>query len=282
MTDDRVKVFVGCAPNGDDAESMMVLEHGLRSRCTLPVDIVWMQLSRDPQSPFYSNKTAGWRTELWATPFSGFRWAVPELCGFAGRAIYMDSDILPRRDFAELWRTPLAPGRVVVAKGGQVDGWRFCVSLWDCDAARRYVPKLLALQTDPQAHNRMKAKFMGRLMQSFLRVDWNVIDGERYVSLLDERIGAIHYSSEAHQPQLVHAMPRLEAAGLQHWFVAGGGKLMRHWRKDLIDMFEAELEAAKRAGYTVDKYVPAVPYGEIAMASRRNYGSNHWAQNANR
>ena len=65
-----VRVFVGCAPNHEDAESQAVLEHSIRKHASLPVDITWMKLSRDPVSPF-----SGWNTELWPTPFSGFRWA---------------------------------------------------------------------------------------------------------------------------------------------------------------------------------------------------------------
>src|SRR3546814_5908886 len=66
-------------PNDCDLEQMMVLEHSLRQHASLPVDINWMQLSSDPQSFWYSDSgiPAGWHTERWATPFSGFRWAVP-------------------------------------------------------------------------------------------------------------------------------------------------------------------------------------------------------------
>ena len=77
QTDDRIKLFVGCSPNGEDAESQMVLEHTARKHSSLPIDIVWMKINSDPNS-FWG----GWDSELWSTPFSGFRWAIPEYCRY--------------------------------------------------------------------------------------------------------------------------------------------------------------------------------------------------------
>ncbi len=124
-----VKVFVGCSANGEDAESCAVLEYSLRKNSSLPVEIVWMAQSRDLQSFWH-----GWNTSAWATPFSGFRWGIPAYCGFQGRAVYTDSDVIFLGDIAELWTQPMAPGAAVLAKGG--GSWRLCVSLFDCAAAK--------------------------------------------------------------------------------------------------------------------------------------------------
>ena len=49
-----------------------------------------------------------WNTKGWGTPFTCFRYAVPELMGFKGRAIYTDVDQLNFRDISELYiRDPL-------------------------------------------------------------------------------------------------------------------------------------------------------------------------------
>ena len=50
---DVIKLFVGCAPNGEDAESQMVLEYTARKHSSLPIDIVWMKHSNDPNSFCY-------------------------------------------------------------------------------------------------------------------------------------------------------------------------------------------------------------------------------------
>jgi len=46
----------------------------------------------------------------WGTPFSCFRFAVPELCGFQGRAVYLDADMLVLGDVRELLELPLVSG----------------------------------------------------------------------------------------------------------------------------------------------------------------------------
>lgn len=62
----------------------------------------------------------------WGTPFSCFRFAVPELCGFEGRAVYMDADMLVRGDVRELLEMPLAEGYRSISTA------RTDVSLIDC------------------------------------------------------------------------------------------------------------------------------------------------------
>jgi len=74
---ESIKIFVGCAPNYEDAESQAVLEWSIRKHASQPVEITWMMLSNDPETLFTQ-----WETNKWSTPFSGLRWAVPELCDF--------------------------------------------------------------------------------------------------------------------------------------------------------------------------------------------------------
>jgi lipopolysaccharide biosynthesis glycosyltransferase len=44
-----------------------------------------------------------WNRDGWGTPFTCFRYAIPELMGFQGRAIYTDVDMLCLGDIEELW-----------------------------------------------------------------------------------------------------------------------------------------------------------------------------------
>ena len=48
-----------------------------------------------------------WKRQGWGTPFTCYRYAVPELCNFKGRAIYTDVDMINFRDIYHLWRTDL-------------------------------------------------------------------------------------------------------------------------------------------------------------------------------
>jgi len=73
---------------------------------------------------------AGWvNNRSWGTPFTGFRFAVPELCHFEGKAIYLDADMLVLGDIAELWEQEPEMGRGIRCWGPL----RTDVSVIQCD-----------------------------------------------------------------------------------------------------------------------------------------------------
>ena len=257
-----IRIFIGCAANNEDLESAAVLEWSIRKHTARPVFITWMQLSRDPYSPYYSDGANGWQTQYWTTPFSGFRWAVPELCGFAGQAIYMDSDIIVRADIGELWDQPMPAGKVVIAKGGQ----RLCVCKWDCAAAKTAVPPLNKLRDDPHAHRSLMHWIAAHseLVAPFLGGDWNVLDLEPF-DLGSPRVKALHYTGIPTQPQLKHALPRLAREGGRHWF---NGVARAHPRADLQRLFDRLLFEAQVNGYGIDRY-RREPFGQYNIRAGR-------------
>lgn len=245
---DPIRIFVGCAANGEDIESQIVLEYTLHKHATMPLEITWMMQSHDISSPFYSNSIAGWQTQKWVTPFSGFRWVIPLICNFEGRAIYMDSDFIVLADIAELWNTPFEEGKAVIARG---DG-RFCCSLWDCAKVPQY--KLSELMFDPNTHQRMNEywKRHADKVQAFANGSWNYLDSDRPLALNNPYIKALHYTRIEQQLQLKHALPRLAAAGRRHWSSAG-----RYHANDwpgLQELFDSLLAEAIDNGYSVDRY----------------------------
>ena len=266
----RVRIFVGCDSNDCDLEQMMVLEHSLRKHATLPLDIAWMRLSTQGESPWYCDPSTreGWRTERWATPFSGFRWAIPALCGYRGRAIYMDTDILALGDIAELWRAPIGEPAVVLAKPQQ-RSLRFCVSLWDCARAKPHLPAIETLQAAPEAHARC-SRYFERHPELVAAIDpaYNSVDGE---GLAVDRIRMLHYSDMATQFSHRHALPRLAREGKTHWF---DGKVLPHPRHDLEALFERYLQEAYATGRTLDDYRNPNPVGAFLKKSERRYKGN--------
>lgn len=264
MVDGPVKVFVGCAANHEDAESQAVLEYTLRKHSSMDVEITFMKQSRDKDSPFYVGEGSGWATKRWATPFSGFRWAVPFLCGYKGRAIYTDSDVIFMADVAELWQQEFRPGKVVMAKGGGAS-WRYCVSLWDCRAAKKVLPPIKQIMTDPHSHKKLCSLFARdkAIVQKF-DGNWNCLDGENYKSLENDDIKAIHYTSMPHQPHHGYAAERLAAKGIPHWFE---GSIKQHWRADLQALFDDLLIEAKENGFPVSKYETDEIFGPYNKAS---------------
>jgi hypothetical protein len=262
-----IRIFVGCAPSHEDAESQAVLEWSIRKHASEPVEIEWMKLSRDPASFWFSDGAGnGWQTSTWATPFSGFRWAIPSFCGLEGRAIYMDSDVIVMGDIAELWHQNMEPGKVALAKGG--GSWRYCVSLWDCAEAANHIPAVAWLRNEGGSHQKMVAYFKERphLTQAFVG-DWNCLDGDGH-SNLKAGPKVIHYTDMGTQPQLRHALPRLAREGRRHWF---DGEVRKHKRPDLLALFDELLEEAAANGYGVQRYLQNPPYGEIVKKSLSGY-----------
>ena len=240
---DAIQVFVGSAPQGLDAESDMVLEYSLRKHCSAPVDIHWMRTNADV--PWH-----GWNQSQWATPFSGFRWAVPAVNLFQGRAIYLDNDIVILADIAELQNADMQDRPFMARWPG-----RFCVSVFDCAKAKEVLPSLSVIKSDPGSH----AMLQERITQSYIaKLDplWNCLDGED-VPL--DRIKALHFTDMSTQPAAELAAMRLAGRGgrnvsarpNRHWY---DGERRTHRRPDCAAMFLSLFQEALDAGYSLSDY----------------------------
>lgn len=269
MSQESIRVFVGCDPNNSDLEQMMVLDYSIKKHTSSPVEIVWMQLSRDPESFWYSNpeKGEGWDTKKWATPFSGFRWAIPEYCGFEGRAIYMDADMVVLSDLNELWNHPIEGQGVVAAKTKDAIT-RLCTCVWDCQKAQNVLKPISQLKADPEGHDKLMQQFKERPELITPYIDsYNCIDGE---DLEIKDIKILHYSDMGTQFSHKYSIPRLEKEGNKHWF---DGKIMPHPRQELSDLFDAYYQEAIEAGYSLENY-RVEPFGVIPKKSHKRYKGN--------
>ena len=108
-----IPVFVG---SGDASRiERGVLEYSLSRHSTRPYDL---HVYNGTQGNVESSNDAIWQPQTlaavrghkFATEFSLFRYVIPELCGFEGRAIYLDSDMICLGDLAELADWPLPDG----------------------------------------------------------------------------------------------------------------------------------------------------------------------------
>lgn len=256
-----IRIFSACAPDGLDAESQVVVEHSFKSRSSQPVEITWMRLTRDRHSPFYSDGAGrGWNTSNWATPFSWFRYAIPEICGFEGRAIYCDSDVMALDDVDKLWSADIPKGKAFLAKSTQ----RLCVTLFDCAAMRRHLPPLKVMQSQGPGHRGWRD---GAWAPFPAGQNWNCVDGEG-LAVGDPTVKCVHFSDIATQPQLPLALRRLAAEGRKHWFE---GALVDHPRPDLVEVFNRELEAAYASGLTLKQFYQEPPYGKIVKRNLSVY-----------
>ncbi len=91
-----VRVFVGSDRSQELAVD--VLAYSIRRHTGLPVDVVSMSSLTLPEP---EDVRQGSRTN-----FSFARFAIPSLCNYRGRAIYMDADMQVFKDIAGLWSIP--------------------------------------------------------------------------------------------------------------------------------------------------------------------------------
>lgn len=240
---DPIRLFVGVDGTNCDLESQMVLEYSVRKHASQPVEIVWMQQAA-------SGPWSGWRCATGRTPFSHFRWSLPALCAYDGKAIYTDSDFIFLADIAELWSQDV-PG-VFLSKQPKKHLGKTCCLLFDCAHAKGHVPDLKALRALPEPQGAMTKYFKDRPeLSSGFHGNWNAIDGDG-LALNDPRLKALHYSRMEHQPHLLkYAIPRLKAEGRSHWYA---GPIFAHPRPDVQKLFDDFYTEALAAGYTVDQY----------------------------
>ena len=136
-----IKIFIG-AGDGEDRWIEQILLYTLFKNTKEKLDITFLR----------PNKFPDWRRNGWGTPFTCFRYAIPELCNFKGKAIYLDVDQMNFKDIAELYETDLNYNAFGMVWDGLHDngtswaqteyakGW-FCdsVLLIDCERAKEHI-----------------------------------------------------------------------------------------------------------------------------------------------
>lgn len=237
---DAIRLFVGADANNSDLEAQAVLEYTARKHATLPLEIVWMQAGH--------NEWSGWKTATGRTPFTHFRWSIPALCGYRGRAIYSDVDFLYVGDLAEVWSQTIPDIALVRNPVGKLTT-SFIV--FDCEKAKPHVPGVDVLRGMPDAHGTMLAYFRAHPhLLAATAGNWDCPD-LRGTTLDDPELRAVHFTRIETQLHLKHAVPRLKAEGRRHWY---DGPIGPHPRPELQALFDALLEEAIAAGYPPERY----------------------------
>lgn len=120
-----MRVFV--AASADEWLPAKVLEFSIRETTAAPVDVQRIE-SFGRQIPM-----PALRRNQPRTPFSFQRFLIPELCGYQGRAVYLDADMQVFCDMLALWETPMGDHDLLtVDEGGHGRKGQFSVMLLDC------------------------------------------------------------------------------------------------------------------------------------------------------
>ena len=209
-----IKVFVG-ASISDDLDAEKVLYYTLRKNSSEPLEII-------PLKPI--GNLAGFESGT-ATPFTNLRWAIPELCNFEGRAIYMDSDIMNLHDIVELWNTDM-DGKAILGTASPVrrktGPFEYSVALMDCARMKQYVKPIDELKKTINLHHQMHRRLMDDT--GLLDMRWNMMDA------IEFDINAawnIHFTIIPTQPW-------------KH-------NCQRHPRQELVDMWKKLLQEEKNS-----------------------------------
>ena len=101
---DIAYIFVGA--DRSQLLAVPVLEHSIRRHTSMNIKLRSMD---DVVLPDPKDVRQGKRTG-----FSFTRFAIPQLMGYKGRAIYLDADMLVFRDFRELWNLPFNSAKIII------------------------------------------------------------------------------------------------------------------------------------------------------------------------
>jgi len=136
------------------------------------------------------------------TEFSLYRFLIPQLCNYEGRAIYIDSDTICLSDIAELFDTPMN-GADFLARYEAYPGdalWALSVMLIDCERCRFDLEQIID-EIDSGLYSMtdfslMSPRFLSHHSYNIGRLDpnWNVFD--RW----DDQTKLIHYTNLDTQP----------------------------------------------------------------------------------
>lgn len=104
---EEIRIFIGTDESQLGAAE--VLKQSIMETTSLPVRVETMERLPIPQPKDVRQSQR--------TGFSFARWAIPELCGYKGRAIYIDADMMVFTNIEELWRWPMADATIAIVDG---------------------------------------------------------------------------------------------------------------------------------------------------------------------
>ncbi|NEO61992.1 MAG: glycosyl transferase, partial [Moorea sp. SIO4G2] len=144
------------------------------------------------------------------TEFSLYRYLIPQLCNYQGKAIYIDSDTICLTDIGELFETPLNGCDFLAKRAYSTEGkdlWGLSVMLIDCqksnfDLETYYDEIEQGLYSYPDLA-RMSPAFLAHHHYQIGELDplWNVFD------YYDNDTKLIHYTNLYTQPWKSHNHP---------------------------------------------------------------------------
>mgnify|MGYP000308053813 CR=1 FL=1 len=203
---EAVRVFIG---SGEASLlERKVLIYSLKKHSTRPLDISVFNgthdaLEKDGEAPLLLGMPMDVKYRN-VTEFSNYRFLIPRLCNYTGRAIWLDSDTVCLADISELFESEMngcsaMAKRDAYGNSGE-ERWGLSVSLYDCAQCTFTVEECFNDVQDGRYSYSDLHQFSPRFRSirpikvGAIDPNWNVFD--RY----DEKTKLIHYTNLLTQP----------------------------------------------------------------------------------
>ena len=202
--DERVRVFVGSGEASLLERKTLI--HSLRKNTQKPLDVYVFNgthnsIELNDGEPFLAPMSLKVKYQN-ITEFSLYRYLIPEICNFQGKAIYLDSDTICLTDIGTLFETPVSDYDFLAKKDAYAgtDLWGLSVMLINCDKCR-FDLELILDEIDRGFYSLadftgMSQAFLERHSYRIAALDpqWNVFD------YWNRRTHLIHYTNLHTQP----------------------------------------------------------------------------------
>jgi hypothetical protein len=180
--------------------AVKVLEYSIRKHASMTTEVIPMHTSGidmpRPQSP------ANWPR----TPFSFQRFLIPQMAGYRGHAIYLDSDMQVFSDIRELWCYEMN-GNHLLSVAPPVEGDRkpqYSVMLLDCNKLQWRITDIVKSLDEGELtyEDLMYQMSIATKQETRIPIEWNSL--ERYV---EGRTKLVHYTDMNTQPWIYARHP---------------------------------------------------------------------------
>lgn len=196
--EDPIRVYVGAAHSHRLMVEVLRWSIQRRTRSPVQVQAIGELAGALPMPRRPENRPA--------TPFSFQRFAVPQLAGYQGRAIYMDSDQLVLRDIAELAERPMWGMRLLCRRHGGPDSKtaRHISSVMLLDCARLdWSAAGIARDLDEGRYNYRELMSLQHIwLKGAFPRHWNALDYHE-----PPLTGLVHYTRRETQPWVSRGHP---------------------------------------------------------------------------
>jgi len=188
-----IKIYVGSMP--EQMLSVKVLEYSVKKYCPVEVEVIPL-FANNIKIPFPKDKKNQPRT-----PFSFQRFLIPQLNGFKGKAIYVDSDMQVFSNIVQLWNVPFNGAGLLAAYEVSDTGRKpqFSVMLLDCKALHWKIEDIVKKLDDGELNYEtlMYEMKVAKEIAAVIPGEWNSLEyyNEKETCLL-------HYTDMHRQPWL--------------------------------------------------------------------------------